>query len=205
MFCSPDGKFLVSLGSGGPGRVWDLTSSTVVASLPKENVRNNFVITILRPPYHDPTYCGYEYGRNENISQISLAFTISCFWANWILLETFRMRLLGSADFLTLMMKIKFCISLQLEVNIQFWMTFFIFRINFFFFLLTVLWVKYYGPFLYTDQGASIVTWNTTTWRKLGSKQIVRDSISAFSVSADGKFLAVYASSPFYSQLLKEI
>lgn len=38
--CSPDGKFLVSLGSGGPGRVWDLTSSTAVASLPKENVRN---------------------------------------------------------------------------------------------------------------------------------------------------------------------
>nr|CAN77008.1 hypothetical protein VITISV_036876 [Vitis vinifera] len=34
---SPDGKFLVSLGSGGPGRVWDLTSSTAIASLPKEN------------------------------------------------------------------------------------------------------------------------------------------------------------------------
>lgn len=40
MSCSPDGKFLVSLGSGGPGRVWDLTSSTAIASLPKENVRN---------------------------------------------------------------------------------------------------------------------------------------------------------------------
>ena len=36
------------------------------------------------------------------------------------------------------------------------------------------------------------MTWNTTTWEKLGSKKIVRDSISAFSVSADGKFLAVY-------------
>ena len=46
MFFSPDGKFLVSLGSGGPGRVWDLTSSTVVASLPKENVSNYFVVLI---------------------------------------------------------------------------------------------------------------------------------------------------------------
>ncbi|KAE9450652.1 hypothetical protein C3L33_17448, partial [Rhododendron williamsianum] len=33
---SPDGKFLVSVGSGGPGRVWDVTSSKPVASLPKE-------------------------------------------------------------------------------------------------------------------------------------------------------------------------
>lgn len=36
--CSPDGKYLVSLGNRGPARVWDVTSSTVVASLPKENV-----------------------------------------------------------------------------------------------------------------------------------------------------------------------
>ena len=41
------------------------------------------------------------------------------------------------------------------------------------------------------DRGACIVTWNTTTWKKVGSKQIVRDSISAFSVSADGKLLSV--------------
>ncbi|XP_065855955.1 SEC12-like protein 2 [Euphorbia lathyris] len=34
---SPDGKFLVSLGGRGPGRVWDLTSSTAVASLSREN------------------------------------------------------------------------------------------------------------------------------------------------------------------------
>jgi prolactin regulatory element-binding protein len=34
---SPDGKFLVSVGRGGPGRVWDITSSTPVASLPNEN------------------------------------------------------------------------------------------------------------------------------------------------------------------------
>ena len=38
--CSPDGKFLVSLGDRGPGRVWDVTSSTVVASLPAEKVSN---------------------------------------------------------------------------------------------------------------------------------------------------------------------
>lgn len=41
MSCSPDGKFLVSVGSGGPGRVWDVTSSKTVASLPKEHVSNN--------------------------------------------------------------------------------------------------------------------------------------------------------------------
>ncbi|GFZ18311.1 SEC12P-like 2 protein [Actinidia rufa] len=34
---SPDGKFLVSVGSGGPGRVWDVTSSTPVVALSKEN------------------------------------------------------------------------------------------------------------------------------------------------------------------------
>ncbi|GJR22697.1 sec12-like protein 2 [Tanacetum coccineum] len=33
---SPDGKFLVSVGSG-PGRVWDISSSVAKASLPKEN------------------------------------------------------------------------------------------------------------------------------------------------------------------------
>lgn len=36
--CSPDGKFLVSVGSG-PGRVWDISSSLAKVSLPKENVR----------------------------------------------------------------------------------------------------------------------------------------------------------------------
>ncbi|KAL6957954.1 hypothetical protein U1Q18_043144 [Sarracenia purpurea var. burkii] len=48
MSCSPDGKFLVSVGSGGPGRVWDLTSSMPVASLLKENVSNNLYFTIYR-------------------------------------------------------------------------------------------------------------------------------------------------------------
>lgn len=40
---SPDGKFLVSLGSGSPCRVWDVESSAVVASLPKENVSNPYL------------------------------------------------------------------------------------------------------------------------------------------------------------------
>ncbi|XP_008795179.1 SEC12-like protein 2 isoform X2 [Phoenix dactylifera] len=34
---SLDGKFLVSLGSSGPCRIWDLTSSTAIASLPRED------------------------------------------------------------------------------------------------------------------------------------------------------------------------
>ncbi|RVW17016.1 SEC12-like protein 2 [Vitis vinifera] len=100
---SPDGKFLVSLGSGGPGRVWDLTSSTAIASLPKEND------------------------------------------------EVFA-----------------FCRFSQTNVKNQ------------------VLYIA-----AVRDRGACIVTWNTTTWKKVGSKQIVRDSISAFSVSADGKLLSV--------------
>ncbi|CAD5177822.1 unnamed protein product [Musa acuminata subsp. malaccensis] len=33
---SSNGKFLVSLGNSGPCRVWDLTSSTAIASLPRE-------------------------------------------------------------------------------------------------------------------------------------------------------------------------
>ncbi|KAK9138433.1 hypothetical protein Sjap_009027 [Stephania japonica] len=48
--CSSDGKLLVSLGSGGPHRVWDVESSKVVASLSKENVKhvNNDVADIAR-------------------------------------------------------------------------------------------------------------------------------------------------------------
>ncbi|KAK9987748.1 hypothetical protein SO802_027987 [Lithocarpus litseifolius] len=41
-----------------------------------------------------------------------------------------------------------------------------------------------------TGKGGSIVTWDTKTWKRLGSKTVVRDTISAFSVSRDGKFLA---------------
>ncbi|KAK9276211.1 hypothetical protein L1049_005742 [Liquidambar formosana] len=100
---SLDGKFLVSLGSGGPCRVWDVTSSGVVASLPKEN---------------DEVFGFCRFSQISDESQV-----------------------------------------------------------------------------LYTTvkraQGGSIVTWNTSTWKRMGSKQIVRDAISAFNVSADGKLLAV--------------
>ena len=49
MSCSTDGKFLVSVGSGGPGRVWDVASPAPVASLSKENVSNNlFVLVVSR-------------------------------------------------------------------------------------------------------------------------------------------------------------
>lgn len=41
-----------------------------------------------------------------------------------------------------------------------------------------------------TDKSGSIVTWNTTTWKRIGSKTIARDIICAFDVSADGKLLA---------------
>ncbi|CDP00781.1 unnamed protein product [Coffea canephora] len=41
------------------------------------------------------------------------------------------------------------------------------------------------------DRGACILKWNTTTWRKMSSKRIVRDAVSAFDVSIDGKLLAV--------------
>ncbi|KAL1568573.1 SEC12-like protein 2 [Salvia divinorum] len=34
---SPDGKFLASVGGSGPGRIWDVASSSSRASLPKEN------------------------------------------------------------------------------------------------------------------------------------------------------------------------
>ncbi|XP_075634867.1 SEC12-like protein 2 [Castanea sativa] len=41
-----------------------------------------------------------------------------------------------------------------------------------------------------TGKGGSIVTWDTKTWKRMGSKTVVRDTISAFSVSPDGKLLA---------------
>ncbi|XP_048428853.1 SEC12-like protein 2 isoform X2 [Pyrus x bretschneideri] len=95
---SPDGKFLVSLGDRGPGRVWDVTSSTVVASLPAQK---------------DEFFCGCRFSVIEDGSRI--------------------------------------------------------------------LYVA--------DKSGSIVTWNTTTWKRIGSKIISRDIISAFDVSADGKLL----------------
>lgn len=38
--CSSDGKLLASLGSGGPCKVWDVSSSMVLSSLSNENVSN---------------------------------------------------------------------------------------------------------------------------------------------------------------------
>ncbi|CAH1443278.1 unnamed protein product [Lactuca virosa] len=100
---SPDGKFLVSVGSGGPGRVWDTSSSTNKASLPKEND------------------------------------------------EVFG-----------------FCKFSHDSLNNE------------------VLYVT-----AMRDRGGSIVKWNTTTWKRISSKYVVRDPISAFNVSDDGRFLAI--------------
>ncbi|KAL8157564.1 hypothetical protein AgCh_002318 [Apium graveolens] len=88
---SPDGKFLASVGSSGPGRVWDIALSAPIASL-------------------------------KRVKGLHMAFVTS--------IEN-----------------------------------------------------------LY--QGGSIVKWNTTSWKRISSKRITRDSITAFSASADGKYLAV--------------
>lgn len=100
---SSDGKFLVSVGSGGPGRVWDVTSSKPVASLTKD--RDEAV-----------GFCRFSHSSDNK-------------------------------------------------------------------------------PVLYTtsvrDEAASIVKWDTSSWKRMSSKFIVRQSISAFAVSADGKFLAM--------------
>ncbi|XP_012474757.1 SEC12-like protein 2 [Gossypium raimondii] len=51
------------------------------------------------------------------------------------------------------------------------------------------------NPHLYiaavTDYGGSILTYNTTTWKRIRTSRVVREAISAFNVSSDGKFLAV--------------
>ncbi|PWA91006.1 DNA binding,ATP binding protein [Artemisia annua] len=41
------------------------------------------------------------------------------------------------------------------------------------------------------DRGGYIVKWNTTTWKRISSNNVVRDLISAFSVSNDRKFLSI--------------
>lgn len=99
---SPDGKFLASVGSG-PCRIWDVSKSTSVASLMKEN---------------DEIfgYCRFSPTNDEN--QV-------------LYITTMR------------------------------------------------------------DQGGSISKWNTTTWRRIKSKRVVRDPICAFNVSPNGKLLAV--------------
>ncbi|KAF6149823.1 hypothetical protein GIB67_010897 [Kingdonia uniflora] len=40
-------------------------------------------------------------------------------------------------------------------------------------------------------KGGSIISWSSTSWKRIGSKQISRDAISAFSVSGNGRLLAV--------------
>ncbi|XP_024019406.1 SEC12-like protein 2 isoform X1 [Morus notabilis] len=98
---SPDGKLLVSLGNGGC-RVWDVTSSKAVASLPKGN---------------DEIFCSCRFSQTNEKNLV--LYTVSV-----------------------------------------------------------------------TGKGGSIATWNTTTWKRISSKSVVRDTILAFDVSADGKFLA---------------
>lgn len=41
------------------------------------------------------------------------------------------------------------------------------------------------------DQGGSISKWNTTTWKRIKSKRVVRDPICAFNLSPNGKLLAM--------------
>ncbi|CAL5430695.1 unnamed protein product [Camellia sinensis] len=100
---SPDGKFLVSVGGGGPGRIWDVTSLTPVASLSKEN---------------DEHFGFCRFSQNSDNKQV---------------LYVTAMR----------------------------------------------------------GQGGNIVKWDTSSWRRVSSKHIIRDPISAFDVSADGKLLAI--------------
>uniref|UniRef100_A0A803MZU7 Anaphase-promoting complex subunit 4-like WD40 domain-containing protein n=1 Tax=Chenopodium quinoa TaxID=63459 RepID=A0A803MZU7_CHEQI len=83
---SIDGKYLASVGSGGPCKVWDVTSSKAVASLAKENT-----------------------------------------------------------------------VDSDLPVG----------------------------------KGGSIISWNTKSWKRITSKHIVRDAVTAFNVSVDGKLLAI--------------
>ncbi|KAM3284886.1 SEC12-like protein 2 [Capsicum chacoense] len=99
---SPDGKFLASVGSG-PCRIWDVSKSTSVASLMKEN---------------DEIfgYCRFSPSHDEN--QV-------------LYITTMR------------------------------------------------------------DQGGSISKWNTTKWKRIKSKRVVRDPICAFNLSPNGKLLAI--------------
>lgn len=100
---SQDGKFLVSVGSGGPCRVWDMSSSEVVTSLPKKK---------------DEVFGFCRFSQRENGSVVLYTTTLQ-------------------------------------------------------------------------DKGGYIVTWNPTTWQRMSSKRIVRDPVSAFNVSDDGKLLAI--------------
>ncbi|KAL2233316.1 SEC12-like protein 2 [Sesamum indicum] len=99
---SPDAKFLVSVGSG-PGRIWNVATSTSVASLPKEN---------------DEIFGFCRFSRTTDTDQV---------------LYITAMR----------------------------------------------------------DKGGSILKWNTTSWKRISSTHVVRDPVSAFNVSPDGKLLAI--------------
>ncbi|XP_011023488.1 PREDICTED: SEC12-like protein 2 isoform X1 [Populus euphratica] len=100
---SPDGKFLVSLGGRGPGRVWDVTSSVAVASLSKEN---------------DEIFASCRFSQISDQTQVLYVAAI-------------------------------------------------------------------------TDKGSSIVTWNTSSWKRVSSKHVFREPVSSFNISPDGKFLAI--------------
>ncbi|CAL1386778.1 unnamed protein product [Linum trigynum] len=100
---SPDGKFLISLGSRGPGRVWDVPSAKVVASLPNGT---------------DEVFFSCRFAQSRDNSLILYIAAI-------------------------------------------------------------------------TGKGGSIVTWNTSSWKRSRSKHVGRDSISSFNVSPDGRLLAI--------------
>ncbi|KAI4313780.1 hypothetical protein L6164_026734 [Bauhinia variegata] len=99
---SSDGKLLASLGSAGPCRVWDLSSTMVLTSLPNENRE---------------VFSSCRFSQNNSGTQVLYVAAMS-------------------------------------------------------------------------DKGGSIVTWDTKTWERTGSKRILLDPISALNVTADGKFLA---------------
>lgn len=100
---SSDGKFLVSLCSRGPGRVWDVSELKVVASLPKEK---------------DEVFGSCRFSQTKDNRQILYVAAMQ-------------------------------------------------------------------------SKGGSIVCWDSASWKRIKSKQIVRDPISALSVSADGYFVSV--------------
>lgn len=103
-------------------------------------------------------------------------------YTNRILLNLYSAKLLALADFLKQMTRLWSYILLPWLVN------------NFAekndLLFMSFNWHKFL--LLYIDKGGSILTWNTQTWERMASKHIIRDPISAFNVSADGKFLAWY-------------
>lgn len=100
---SPEGKFLASVGSSGPGRIWDIASSTPIAALQKvKDERFGF--------------CRFSHSIENH--------------------------------------QVLYVTAMQ-------------------------------------GNGGSILKWNAASWTRISSKHITRDSITAFNVSADGKYLAV--------------